>query len=230
VSAMGRVRLDASEPIELVIFDCDGVLVDSERIAIKVDVEVLAGMGCEISEQECIERFLGLSDASFRQAVESLIGKELPDNWDLAFQPRYRELLAAELRPVEGILDALDRIALPTCIASSGSHDKMRFTLGLTKLYERFAGRIFSATEVRRGKPEPDLFLHVAERMGVAPARCAVIEDSVNGVRAARAAGMRVYGYAGGLTAAAKLAGERTTVFERMQDLPDLLRAMEEGT
>ena len=120
-------------------------------------------------------------------------------------------------------LTSLDRILLPTCVASSGTHDKMKFTLGLTGLYDRFRGRIFSATEVARGKPAPDLFLHAAERMGAAPHHCVVVEDSAHGVAAARAAGMRVLAYAGSVTPAAKLAGAGTTVFEHMRELPVLL-------
>jgi beta-phosphoglucomutase-like phosphatase (HAD superfamily) len=122
-------------------------------------------------------------------------------------------------------VEALDRITLPTCVASSGSHDKMRFTLGLTGLYERFAGRIFSAYEVARGKPAPDLFLYAAARMGVAPEACAVIEDSRYGIEAARAARMRAFGYAGGLTPRAFLERPGVVVFTDMLELPDLLAA-----
>jgi HAD superfamily hydrolase (TIGR01509 family) len=124
---------------------------------------------------------------------------------------------------VDGIVEALDRIRTPTCVASSGSHEKMRYTLGKTGLYERFAGRIFSAAEVPRGKPAPDLFLHAAARMGVTPADCAVVEDSAVGVQAARAAGMPVFGYAGGVTPAARLEGPGTIVFRDMRELPGLL-------
>ena len=124
---------------------------------------------------------------------------------------------------MDGIIEALDRIPTPTCVASSGSHEKMRYTLGKTGLYERFSGRIFSADEVSRGKPAPDLFLHAAARMGVAPADCAAVEDSAAGVQAARAAGMPVFGYAGGVTPAARLAGAGTIVFLDMRDLPGLL-------
>jgi HAD superfamily hydrolase (TIGR01509 family) len=209
--------------MELVIFDCDGVLVDSERLAIRVDVVMLGRLGWSLTEAEVIERFVGLSNESYRRAVEAHLGRQLPDDWEAEFEHLYRDAFAAELRPVEGIVEALDRISLPTCVASSGTHDKMRFTLGLTGLYERFAGRIFSATEVARGKPAPDLFLHAAKQMGVAPNACAVIEDSGHGAAAARAAGMRVFGYAGGVTPAARLAGPSTVVFEHMRDLPELL-------
>jgi HAD superfamily hydrolase (TIGR01509 family) len=212
--------------IELVIFDCDGVLVDSERLAIKVDVQVLAKLGWQITEAEIIDRFVGVSDAHFRQAVELHLGRRLSDGWEAEIEPLYRNAFASELRSVDGIADALDRITIPTCVASSGTHEKMRYTLGLTGLYDRFHGRIFSATEVRHGKPAPDLFLYAAERLGVRPDACVVVEDSVNGVSAARAAGMRVLAYAGGVTSATKLAGPNTTVFERMQDLPSLLRSV----
>ncbi len=124
---------------------------------------------------------------------------------------------------MDGIVEALDRIRIPTCVASSGSHEKMRYTLGKTGLYERFAGRIFSAAEVPRGKPAPDLFVHAAARMGVAPADCAVVEDSAVGVQAARAAGMPVFGYAGGVTPAIRLEGPGTIVFRDMRELPGLL-------
>jgi len=210
--------------IDLVIFDCDGVLVDSERLAIKVDVEVLARLGWPLSEAEVIERFVGVSDAQFKREVESHLGRRLAADWEAEFEPLYRSAFEAELRCVEGIVEALDLITHPTCVASSGSHEKMRFTLGLTGLYERFEGRIFSATDVARGKPAPDVFLHAAERMAVEPEACVVVEDSAMGVAAARAAGMRVLAYAGGVTPAAKLHGPNTVVFEHMRELPGLLR------
>jgi HAD superfamily hydrolase (TIGR01509 family) len=127
------------------------------------------------------------------------------------------------LSPVEGLPEALDAITLPTCVASSGSHEKMRHTLGRTGLYDHFAGRIYSATEVARGKPAPDLFLHAAQKMGVDPAACVVVEDSRPGVQAARAAGMRAFGYAGGLTPAEGLEGADTVVFHHMRKLPTLI-------
>lgn len=212
--------------IELVIFDCDGVLVDSERLAIKVDVAVLARLGWPLSEAEVVERFVGVSDEHFRREVESHLGRQLPDDWEAEFEPLYRSAFEAELRPVAGIVEALDSITYPTCVASSGTHEKMRFTLGLTGLYGRFEGRIFSATEVARGKPAPDVFLHAAERMAVEPAACVVVEDSAMGVAAARAAGMRVLAYAGGVTPAARLRGPGTTLFEHMRELPELLNQM----
>jgi HAD superfamily hydrolase (TIGR01509 family) len=170
------MQTGAPRAIELVIFDCDGVLVDSERLAVRVDVRVLAALGWALSEREVIERFVGRSPACMVAEIEAHLGRRLADDWEDAFQPLYREAFAAELAPVEGVVEALDQIALATCVASSGTHEKMRYTLGLTGLYDRFAGRIFSATDVARGKPAPDLFLHAAKKMGVDPARCAVDE------------------------------------------------------
>jgi HAD superfamily hydrolase (TIGR01509 family) len=212
--------------IELVIFDCDGVLIDSERLAVKVDVQVLHEAGWPLTEAEVIERFVGRSDRDTRAAIETHLGRTLPDGWDDAVEHRYREVFADALTPVEGVLEALDRITLPTCVASSGTHDHMRYTLGLTGLYERFAGRIFSAEDVANGKPAPDLFLHAAERMAAAPAGCVVVEDSRPGVQAARAAGMRVLAFAGGLSPAEVLEGPDTTVFDDMRELPTLLEQL----
>lgn len=208
---------------ELVIFDCDGVLVDSERLTVRVDAHVLAAFGWPLTEEEIIERFVGRSDATMRAELGRHLGRELPEDWDRAFAPLYREAFERELQPVDGITDALDRIPLRTCVASSGTHEKMAFTLGRTGLYDRFAGRIFSATEVARGKPAPDLFLHAAVSLGVAPSACAVVEDSRAGVEAARAAGMWVFAYGGGVTPASRLEGPCTTVFRDMRELPGLI-------
>jgi len=206
-----------------VIFDCDGVLVDSERIAVRIDVAVLTELGWPMAEAEVVERFMGRTNEYMASQIEAHLGRPLPANWEEPFQHLYREALEAELKPVPGILEALDGIATATCVASSGSHERIRDTLGLTGLYSRFVGRIFSASEVAHGKPAPDLFLHAANRMGVQPADCAVIEDSRYGVEAARAAGMRAFGYAGGLTPRHRLEAPGIVVFEDMRELPRLL-------
>jgi HAD superfamily hydrolase (TIGR01509 family) len=212
-----------SPSISLVIFDCDGVLVDTERIAVRIDVIVLAELGWPMTEAEVVERFMGRSDEEMTADIEAHLGRRLPASWEEPFRHLYRQAFEAELEPVAGVVAALDAIPIPTCVASSGTHEKIRFTLGLTGLYERFAGRIFSVSDVARGKPAPDLFLHAAARMGVPPAQCAVVEDSRYGVEAARAAGMRAFGYAGGLAPKGALAGPQTIVFEDMRELPDLL-------
>jgi len=212
-----------STPVRLVIFDCDGVLVDSERLAVRIDVAVLTELGWPMTEAEVVERFMGRTDDDMASQIEAHLGRPLPANWEEPFQHLYREAFEAELAPVPGIVEALDGIPVITCVASSGSHERIRYTLGLTGFYRRFVGRIFSASEVGRGKPAPDLFLHAATRMGVHPAGCAVIEDSRYGVEAARAAGMRAFGYAGGLTPRHRLEGPGTVVFEDMRELPRLL-------
>jgi len=214
-----------SPPIELVIFDCDGVLVDSERIAVRVDVTILTELGWTLTEDEVVERFVGRSDEDMTRAIEEHLGITLGPGWDARFAPRYRDAMA-ELTVVEGVpevLDAADAAGLAYCVASNGSHDKIRHSLGLTELHHRFIDRMFSVDDVTRAKPAPDLFLHAAATIGVAPESCAVIEDSRYGVAAAHAAGMRVFGYGGGVTPAEWLDGSGTIVFEHMRDLPDLL-------
>lgn len=150
----GLVGYSAAMPeTRLVIFDCDGVLVDSERISVRLEVTLLAELGWELTEPEIAERFLGRTDQYMIGQIEAHLGRKLPPGWPEETAMRYREVLAAELRPVDGVVEALDRIDVPNCVASSGSHDKMAFTLGLTGLYERFDGRIFSSSEVANGKP-----------------------------------------------------------------------------
>jgi HAD superfamily hydrolase (TIGR01509 family) len=208
---------------DLVIFDCDGVLVDSERISVRIDVRMLAELGWPLTEAEVIERFVGRSEEYMVAQIEAALERRLPAGWDDPFRTLYQEAFEAELAPVDGVVAALDAIAAPFCVASSSSHERLRFTLRLTGLLERFDGRIFSAEDVQNGKPAPDLFLHAAASLGADPARCAVVEDSRYGVEAARAAGMRAFGYAGGLTPADRLTGPNTVVFEDMRELPALL-------
>jgi HAD superfamily hydrolase (TIGR01509 family) len=208
---------------ELVIFDCDGVLVDSEPISVRLDVEMFAELGLTITPEEVIERFVGRSPEVIVQAVEAELGHPPPAGWFERGEQELRRRFEAELEPVPGIAEALERISLPACVASSSPPERLRFKLELTGLYDRFAGRIFSASEVTNGKPAPDLFLYAAARMGTAPEACAVVEDSRYGVQAARAAGMHALGYAGGLTPAEALAGPRTVVFDDMRSLPELL-------
>ncbi|MER8183016.1 HAD family hydrolase [Kitasatospora sp. NPDC094015] len=212
--------------VELVVFDCDGVLVDSEPIAVRVHVALGAEFGWPLGADEVVEEFVGRSTASIGEKIAARLGADVAVAWGERFGELHRVAVDAELAAVDGIvvaLDALDGLGVRYCVASSGSHAKMRHTLGRTGLYERFAGRIFSATEVARGKPAPDLFLYAAERMGAEPGRCGVVEDSRPGVEAARAAGMRSFGYAGGVTPAERLVGPGTVVFEDMRGLPELL-------
>jgi HAD superfamily hydrolase (TIGR01509 family) len=213
-------------PFELVIFDCDGVLVDSEPLSLRLDVKLLDRLGWPLTEAEIIERWVGRTEAAMRAEIEAHLGRSVEPEW-LTFSDEYVRLFASELLPVDGIAEAVDAIraaGLETCVASSGDHAKIRRNLATTGLLDRFGeDRIFSGDDVEHGKPAPDLFLHAAAAMGVEPGRCAVIEDSRHGVTAARAAGMRAFGYAGGVTAAAALEGPATVVFDDMRDLPRLL-------
>ena len=211
-------------PPALVIFDCDGVLVDSEPIANRVLSQALIAEGLDTTYEETTEETTGLSMDSVLAWAEGRLGRGLPADFVARVQDLTFAAFRRELGPVPGVAEALARIELPVCVASSGEIEKIRLSLGLTGLLARFEGRIFSATQVARGKPFPDIFLHVAETLGAAPAACAVIEDSLPGVRAARAAGMAVLGYAGvGDGAALAAAGARA--FTDMADLPDLLSA-----
>ncbi|HET7609530.1 MAG TPA: HAD family phosphatase [Gammaproteobacteria bacterium] len=208
---------------DLVIFDCDGVVVDSERLVFEVFGSFLRSLGVHLSDAETREQFLGRSLPDCMAIVERLRGKPAPAGALERYMAERDRVLAARVQAVEGIREVLDALTIPYCIASSGGYDKMRITLGATKLMPLFEGRLFSATEVPRAKPAPDIFLFAAERMGASPARTAVIEDSVNGVLAGSAAGMTVFGYVD-LTPAAKLmeAGASRT-FTRMRELPALL-------
>jgi HAD superfamily hydrolase (TIGR01509 family) len=197
------------------------VLVDSEPISNRVLAGLLTEIGLPMTAEESVEAFMGRSWKNVEAYAAERRGEPLPEG----FRGRYLDAMFAafadELVPVPGVIAALDAIELPSCVASSGSHEKMRVTLGQTGLLDRFEGRIFSATEVEHGKPAPDLFLYAAERMGWEPADCAVVEDSPAGVEAALAAGMVVFGYAG-TTPAERLEGAR--VFTDMAELPGLLQ------
>ncbi|HVC53751.1 MAG TPA: HAD-IA family hydrolase [Stellaceae bacterium] len=182
----------------LVIFDCDGVLIDSEHLAVRADVACLAEDGIVLTEDEILERYVGISVAEMVADLEGRSGRRVADDFAIRHAARLRTIFAAELRAMPGIEALIDAVAGKACVASSSTHERLRHALGLVGLYARFAPHIFSASEVRRGKPAPDLFLHAAARMRVAPEDCVVIEDSRAGVEAAVAAGMTVLGFAGG--------------------------------
>jgi HAD superfamily hydrolase (TIGR01509 family) len=208
-----------------VIFDCDGVLVDSERLSIRLDVEFLGTLGWPISEAEVVERWVGRTEAAMKAEIEAHLGRDITPEWD-AFSERYLAAFEGELEPVEGVAAAVDAVqaaGYATCVASSGGLAKIRRNLAKTGLLDRFGDRLFSGDDVEHGKPAPDLFLHAAAAMGAAPARVAVVEDSRHGVAAARAAGMWAFAYAGGVTPASALAGPSTTVFDEMRLLAALI-------
>lgn len=214
-----------TQRIELVIFDCDGVLVDNERISLGVEAEAITELGLPMTYEECFDQFLGLSIPQMMEIVEQRLGRPIPAGWEAKLVERVYEAFETDLMPIPGMTEALNAIEVDTCVASSGTHDRMKLALSVTGLYERFNGRIFSATEVEDGKPAPDLFLHAASQMGHAPARCCVVEDSKPGVEAARAAGMYAFGYAA-TTSPDLLDGTDTTVFDDMRLLPQLINGL----
>lgn len=212
----------------LVIFDCDGVLVDTEPMSNRCFAEALNREGLAWDVAETMRRLMGRSMKSCVEIVEAELGRPVPADFVDRLQERtfarFREEGVCAVSGVVTALDTLERAGLRTCVASSGDHGKMRITLGSAGLWDRFDGRIFSSTQVARGKPAPDLFLFAAERMGASPDGSVVIEDSLAGAQAARAAGMRAYGYVGApYTDRAGLVEAGATVFEDMRTLPALL-------
>jgi HAD superfamily hydrolase (TIGR01509 family) len=207
---------------DLVIFDCDGVLVDSERLAVRTEVEILGSLGWPMTEAEVIDRFVGRSAAYMQGEIEQHLGR--PIDWESEYLQKTQQVFRQELRPVDGIFEALEGIDAAVCVASSGTHEAIRFSLGLTGLLERFEGTIFSAEDVEHGKPAPDLFLLAAKTMGHKPPRCAVIEDSVSGVTAGLAADMTVFAYTGSVTRPEQFPAATHVIFDDMAQLPEMLR------
>jgi HAD superfamily hydrolase (TIGR01509 family) len=220
------MEVQTTHDIGLVIFDCDGVLVDSERLTVGVEARMLTELGWPITTDEIVRRFVGGSSEAMLAEIERHLGPDLTEEFDRRSSEEIVAAFRADLQPVEGVralVESLHRHGVPTCVASSGSHRKMDLTLGSTGLRELFDGRIHSASEVERGKPWPDLFLHAARAMGVDPSDCAVIEDSINGARAAIAAGMTCYGFAGGLSSRRDLDATGAIVFDTMAELHAIL-------
>jgi len=209
---------------DLVIFDNDGVLVDSEGHANQILSDLLnqSGGAVNMTREESMALFLGRSLPAIRLLIESRLGHALPGDFEERYHARLFEVFDTELTAVPGVEDVLERIRVPTCVASSGTHERIRRALAATGLLPRFEGRIFSAEDVARGKPAPDLFLHAARRLGVMPSRCAIVEDSPLGVDAANAAGMVAFGFAR-VTLPAALSHARGGTFSSMAELPALL-------
>ncbi|NEU94443.1 HAD family hydrolase [Bradyrhizobium uaiense] len=182
---------------DLVIFDCDGVLVDSEELSCRCLAEAMVRAGIEMSTERALELFLGRSTAALLDYCRA-VGKSLPANFlpDLAVQ--VRETFRSQLKPIAGIAAVLGELQLPHCVASSSDLERVKFSLDLTGLATGFGPRLYTSQMVKHGKPSPDLFLYAAAAMGAEPRRTLVIEDSVSGVMAAKAAGMKVWGFVGG--------------------------------
>jgi HAD superfamily hydrolase (TIGR01509 family) len=212
----------------LIIFDCDGVLVDSEVISCRAHADTLTHHGYPITADQVLKRFLGVSDREARLIIENEIGRSLPDDFEAQVKVATLKFYAGDLRAIANVGAAIAAIELPKCVASSGTPEKIRHGLTCAGLYDSLSPHIFSASQVERGKPAPDLFLFAAEQMKAPPERCIVIEDSVPGVTGARAAGMIVLGFHGGSHCAPghaemlRAAGAAVT-FDDMRQLPGLI-------
>jgi HAD superfamily hydrolase (TIGR01509 family) len=210
----------------LVIFDCDGVLVDSETIENEVIAQCLTEAGWPMSGPQARSRFIGLSMAPVMEQARAYLGKPLADDWLATFHHRSHMRLSSEIQAIEGVeaaIDVIEAMGWQTAVASSGEHSKMKITLGRTGLYSRFEGRIFSAQDVAQGKPAPDVYLLAARALGYDPTTCFAVEDSPNGARAAVAAGMTTFGYAAQIDPQLLRDVGVADVFFDMAELPPLL-------
>jgi HAD superfamily hydrolase (TIGR01509 family) len=202
-----------------IIFDCDGVLVDSEVIGVKVLLDMASQYGVTMDLQEAVEEFSGIRLKEGIRILQQKASSPFPEDFEQAFRAR-----SYEMRPVNGIKEVLDSLTIPFCVASSGPMEKMRLNLTITGLISYFdkGNRMFSGYEINSWKPDPGIFLHAAEVMGFSPAECVVIEDSKAGVIAAHRGGFRIFGYAKPFNGD-ELRKEGATVFYAMKELPSLL-------
>ncbi len=213
--------------IDLIIFDADGVLVDSEEIALAVLAQAARRAGAQIDLPEALALFRGLKIADCVAEIERRSGRQVGETFIEDVRRATALAFEADLQAVEGVHEALAAISVPVCVASNGPMSKLSQTLGLTGLLAHFEGRVFSAYEVGSWKPGPGLFLHAAQTLGADPSRCLVVEDSITGVQAARAAGMRVLGFTGGRPGSRLELGQAgAQPFDRMGDLPALLATL----
>lgn len=211
-------------PVALVIFDCDGVLIDSEPIANRVLAEQLAAVGLPMSVDEVMAEFVGRTRDGCLEHAARKLGRALAPDFAARWDEALFDALASEVKAIDGVAELLQRLRVPWCVASNGTPHRMRMSLEAAGLLPLVEGRLFTASEVARPKPAPDLFLHAAKKMGAQPAQCAVIEDTPTGVRAGTAAGMRVLAYAAAPHAQRDvLEREGAELFHDMAEVPALL-------
>ncbi len=214
----------------LIIFDCDGTLIDSEMLHAETETDLIRDkLGLHHDTSDHNRRFVGLGRHHLLSELEKEFGRALPDGFDEELTRRKREAFAQRLRPVPHILETLQQLAdMPRCVASNELYETLLVSLQVTGLYDLFVPHIFSAQMVARGKPFPDLFLYAAQKMGAEPKDCVVVEDSAPGVQAALAAGMRVIGYLGGAHCypgyAERLQGVEA-IIDDMRELPRLIQS-----
>jgi HAD superfamily hydrolase (TIGR01509 family) len=212
--------------ISLVIFDCDGVLVDSEPISCRVMADAITAEGHDTTTEDVMREYMGRAWDDSLRMIEERLGRPTRAGFTEDFRAARDAALLAEVTAIAGVQEAADQLeaaGVARCVASSGAEEKIRLTLGATGLLERFEGKIFSATEVARGKPAPDLFLHAARTMGHSPEACAVVEDAPVGIEAARAAGMTALAFVDNAPLDALRAAGAHATFDDMGELPSLL-------
>lgn len=215
-----------------IIFDCDGVLVDSEVLAHEIEARVLSGIGLHYDPHEFKARFMGMSDAAFRAALEAdgqaRLGRSILAEIQGPMDAQYKHAIDTRLTAVAGAVDAVRAVTHVKAVASSSQTAALEKKLRKTGLWETFAPHVYSAEHVTHSKPAPDLFLHAASTLGFSPADCLVIEDSVNGVNAAHAAGMRVWGFMGGghMDAHSRARLEAARVERVIEDWPHFSRVL----
>ena len=212
------------QPFKLIIFDCDGVLVDSERLTNQVFVDMLAILGINITLQDVMDNYVGIPLQDGITMLEERYQFKLPEDFIVQFNQQSMSLLERDLQPVLGIKEVLATLQAPWCVASNSHTEKLRALLKITALFDRFNGKIFTASQVKRPKPAPDVYLYAASAFDMSPADCLVIEDTPIGVSAAIAAGMTVFGYAAQTSAARLLDAGAHAVFADMKDLPMLIK------
>jgi HAD superfamily hydrolase (TIGR01509 family) len=205
-----------------VIFDCDGILVDSEPLAEATIVTMTNELGIDINIEYAKRNFKGDSFNNILNHIESNFKTSLPYNFESEYRRRSFEMFTEKLKPVEGVLDVIKSLNIPFCVASSGPQDKIRHNLELTGLLPYFEGHIFSCYDIQKWKPEPDIFLHAAKNMGFSVNECVVIEDTIIGITAAIRGGFDVFGFADGFNFET-YKSKGTKAFTQMNELKELL-------
>jgi HAD superfamily hydrolase (TIGR01509 family) len=206
-----------------IIFDCDGVLVDSETISAKIFQEMAAELGFNMSFETAVENFAGVSmQENLKFIADNIVG-ELPENFEKQFRVKTFDAFKNDLQPIDGVHNLINKINVPFCVASSGPVEKIRINLTATNLIEKFEGRIFSCYDINSWKPEPDIYLHAAKNMGFSPEDCVVIEDTIAGITAARTGGFKVYAL-GNEEKRSNFEELGATVFYSMKELENLLK------
>lgn len=206
-----------------IIFDCDGVLVDSEVINNRVLLEMASEYGVSMDLAEAVDTFSGIRLKEGIKILQQRASRPFPADFEQAFRTKTYEIFKTEMKAVEGVQSLLESLTIPFCVASSGPVEKIKLNLTITGLIQYFDNRIFSGYDINSWKPDPGIFLYAAERMGFAPAACAVVEDSKAGIIAAVRGGFKAFGYASPLSAVG-LEKEGATVFYHMSELSSLLR------